>query len=99
MKKSIIILIVLAIIASNISVIGSSKNIIIANSKTIYVNDDADPSWYDATHVRTISEGVNNSSNGDMVYVYSGTYYENILINKSIDLIGEKKESVSHRSF
>ena len=94
MKKSIIFLLVLVIIASNISLVASSDNIITTISKTIYVDDDADPSWYDATHVRTISEGINNTSNGDMVYVYNGTYYEHIVINKSIDLIGEKKELV-----
>jgi len=32
---------------------------------TIYVDDDADPSWYDATHVKIIKEGINNASSGD----------------------------------
>ena len=55
----------------------------------VYVNDNANPSWYDATHVKTIQEGIDNASSGDTVYVYNGTYYENIIVNKTIDLIGE----------
>ena len=40
-----------------------------------------------------IQDAVNNASNGDTVYVYddSSPYYENLIINKSINLIGENK--------
>jgi len=34
-----------------------------ADGNIIYV-DDAHPDWYDATHVRTIQEGINNASTG-----------------------------------
>ena len=61
-----------------------SKNI-------IYVDADANQSWYDETHVRTIQEGIDNASLGDRVYVYNGTYIENIFINKTIELNGENK--------
>ena len=57
-----------------------------------YVNDDAPPEWYDETHVRTIQEGINNVSVGGTVYVYNGTYYENILIDKNLTLTGENKQ-------
>jgi parallel beta-helix repeat protein len=60
---------------------------------TIYVDNDADPSWYDATHVRTIQEGVNNASAGDTVFVFVGTYHENIVVDKSIVLIGEDRDT------
>ena len=36
----------------------------------------------------TIQEAINNASTGDTIYVWSGTYYENILVNKSVSLIG-----------
>jgi len=41
----------------------------------------------------SINEAINNSNNGDVIYVYddSSPYYENIIINKSISLIGENK--------
>jgi parallel beta-helix repeat protein len=57
----------------------------------IYVDDDALPNWYDATHVKTIQEGINNASDWNTVYVYNGTYNENIVVNKIINLIGEDR--------
>ena len=38
-----------------------------------------------------IWQGIENSSNGDTIFVLNGTYYENLLINKSIKLIGENR--------
>ena len=60
---------------------------------TVYVDDNATSDWYDQTHVRTIQEGINNASDGDTVFVYKGCYEENIIVNKTIDLIGEEKEN------
>jgi parallel beta-helix repeat protein len=37
----------------------------------------------------TIQEGVTAAKNGDTVYVYSGMYSENVIINKRITLLGE----------
>jgi len=54
----------------------------------VYVNDDADTGWYDATHVANIQEGIDNSSDQCIIYVYSGTYTENIIVNKSVTIIG-----------
>ena len=71
------------------SIIGEETTI---EKSIIYVDDDADPGWYDATHVRTIQEGINNATVGDTVYVYNGTYYENLIINKSINIIGQNKQ-------
>jgi polyhydroxybutyrate depolymerase len=59
----------------------------------IYVDDNAEPSWYDATHVKTIQEGINNATTKDTVYVYNGTYNENINIHKTVTLIGEHKDT------
>ncbi|RLC68044.1 MAG: hypothetical protein DRH97_04040, partial [Chloroflexi bacterium] len=61
---------------------------------TIYVDDDADPSWYNETHVKTIQEGVNNASAGWTVYVYNGTYPECVYVDKQLDLVGESKSDV-----
>lgn len=36
---------------------------------------------------------IDNSSDGDTIYIPSGIYYENIIINKSISLVGENKET------
>jgi len=60
----------------------------------IYVDDDAPSGWYDATHVRTIQEGVDNATEGDTVYVYTGSYAENVLVYKAVDLVGESRDNV-----
>jgi parallel beta-helix repeat protein len=40
-----------------------------------------------------IQDLIDNASTGDTIYIPSGTYYENIVINKSISLIGEDKNT------
>jgi nitrous oxidase accessory protein NosD len=40
-----------------------------------------------------IQDAVNDSQDGDTVFVYNGTYYENVYINKSISLIGEDRNT------
>ena len=46
----------------------------------------------------TIQEGIDNSSNGDTIYVWSGTYSENVIVNKSVSLIGNGTSSVINGS-
>jgi parallel beta-helix repeat protein len=40
-----------------------------------------------------IQDLIDNASDGDTIYIPSGTYYENIVIDKSINLIGEDKDA------
>ena len=40
----------------------------------VWVDDDADPGWYDAAHVRTIQEAVDNVSSGGTVHIWEGDY-------------------------
>jgi len=56
-------------------------------AETIWIDDSF--STEDATHKKTIQAGIDNATFKDTVYVYNGTYYENIVVNKSISLIGE----------
>jgi parallel beta-helix repeat protein len=37
----------------------------------------------------SIQDAINNCSDGDVVYIKNGVYYENIVVNKSIILVGE----------
>jgi len=59
----------------------------------VFVDDDEVPGWYNSNHVHTIQEAIDNASAGNRIYVYNGTYNENVIVNKTIDLIGEDKNN------
>lgn len=65
------------------------------SSVTTYVDDNADAGWYDALHVRTIQEGIDNVTSGATVYVWNGTYNENVIVNKTISIIGNGSSVVT----
>jgi parallel beta-helix repeat protein len=54
--------------------------------QTLYVGGNG-PNNYS-----TIQDAVDNASNGDIIFVYEGTYYEHVLITKQVSLIGESRE-------
>jgi parallel beta-helix repeat protein len=54
---------------------------------TLYVNTTGVGGAY-----TRIQDAIDNASDGDIVYVYSGIYYEKVLVNKMINLTGENKE-------
>jgi len=56
-----------------------------SGSKIIYVGIDAD--------YTRIQDAIYNASDGDTVFVYDGIYSEILVINKSIDLIGESRKN------
>ena len=85
LNKIIILILGILIISIFIPLISSNSD----SRNNIYVDNDANSSWYDATHVKTIQEGINNASSGDSIFVYNGSYYENLIIDKSINLNGE----------
>ncbi len=39
----------------------------------------------------TIQEAINAATPGDIIYVYNGTYLENVVVNKTVALVGEDK--------
>jgi parallel beta-helix repeat protein len=41
----------------------------------------------------TIQDAIDHAANGDTVFVYNGTYYENLMIERSIKVIGEDKNT------
>jgi parallel beta-helix repeat protein len=52
--------------------------------KTITVPDD----------YLTIQAAINAANDGDTIFVRNGTYYENVVVNKSLSLIGESRDTI-----
>lgn len=68
-----------------------SSVLIITNGDTYYVGGDG------ANNYSKIQDAIDNASDDDTVFVYNGTYVENLVIgtlvvSKKIDLIGEDRE-------
>lgn len=84
MKKSIIFGCIFIILFSLIPISSSFEY---SSNNIIYVDDDGT-----ADYTR-IQDAIDNASDGDTIYVYSGNYDENIAIENSITLIGENRNN------
>ena len=42
---------------------------------------------------QSIQDAVNSAQSGDTIFVHAGTYYENVVVNKTVSLIGENKHT------
>ena len=90
MKKSLALIVILLFIS--VTVIPSTgrvveKSTMPFDSKTLYVGGSGGGNY------SKIQDAINDSSDGDTVFVYNGTYHESITINKKISIIGEDKHS------
>jgi nitrous oxidase accessory protein NosD len=66
---------------------------IIPGTETIYVDDGfADEPF--AHKWNTVTEGVADSNAGDTVYVYNGSYTENVIISNRLNLTGQHRSGV-----
>jgi len=72
-----------------------------AGSATIEV-EEGDQAKYGSTRVRgstthqvypgdSIQEAINSAQSGDTIFVHNGTYTENVVVNKTVSLIGENR--------
>ena len=105
-KKSVTIFFICLIIfilsigatsASSLKIKEKNENIkIILDKITIYVDDDNTEGPWDGTlehPYQYIQDGINNSENGYIIFVFEGRYHENLRISKSIELIGKNTDS------
>ena len=68
---------------------------VFAQPTEVWVDDDFDastPGW-GVDHFDKIQDGVNAIETGGSVFVYDGTYYEEVTIPKTLTLEGEDKET------
>ncbi len=97
MKRVIISLFTIILLINTISQVTSQKienNPLPSYKNIIYVDDDNIYGPWNGTQehpYRYIKDGILNSTNGDLVFVYNGIYNEIIKINRSISLQGENK--------
>jgi parallel beta-helix repeat protein len=65
-----------------------------AESKISYVDDDNILGPWDGTKeypYQNITNALEYAIDGDTVFVYDGAYYENIVVDKSVSLVGENR--------
>jgi len=58
-----------------------------ASGNTFYVGGTG-PANY-----TSIQSAINDAANGDTIFVYNGIYYENVVVDKILDVIGENAEN------
>jgi len=105
MKALLRKILVMGIAALFLGVVGSAFFKVDVNVKavgaTIYVDDDNTTGPWDGTEdhpCQNITSGLEYASNGDMVFVFAGTYNENVVVNKSVTLKGDSKPVINGSS-
>ena len=67
--------------------IWNKPSVFLSLERTILYVGGSGPGNY--THIQ---DAVNHSSPGDTIFVYQGTYYEHVILNKKITLLGELRD-------
>ena len=69
------------------------------DNKTLFVDDDFDNSTEDwgNTTFNKIQDAINQASIGDNITVYDGIYYEQIRIDKFVNITGSENSIIEYR--
>jgi len=96
MKKTIATLSVAILLFSSLMIIFPNSSVK-ASESIVYVDDDNIEGPWNGTQEHPflkIQDGVNAASTDGVVYVLNGTYYESIVITKTIEIKGSSKGNV-----
>lgn len=94
LQKGTILIIIIIIVSINL--IHTELSTAKATENIIYVDDDNRDGPWDGTidhPYQYIKDGIDATDNGDTIYVFNGIYYENLLICKSVYLLGEHPDT------
>jgi len=94
-KKGLVVAVIFLFIS--VSVI-SSTAIVVDKQFSMPTNYDGDTLYVGGSgpgNYSKIQDAIDNANDGDTVFVYddSSPYYENVIVNKSINLIGENRDT------
>lgn len=67
-----------------------------AELTTLYVDDDNVTGPWNGTRehpYQSITNALEHAKDGDTIFVHNGTYYEHVVVNKSVSLLGEDRDS------
>jgi pectin methylesterase-like acyl-CoA thioesterase len=82
--------IVLTLLFVGMLTLASNTQPVKAEPRTWTVDDDGPADF------SSIQEAINAASPGDTIFIKTGTYYEHVVVNKTVSLIGEERLH-SHR--
>ena len=86
-------IILLFLLSSLIPMVSSNES---NEDNVIYVDDDNTEGPWDGSQehpYQFIQDAIDAAADDDTVFVYSGTYFENVIVDKTIDLIGEDRDT------
>ncbi len=72
------------------------QNILPASLNVIYIDDDNTDGPWDGSldhPYQYIQDGIDNANSGDKIYVFNGTYYENVVIYLPLTVEGEDRDN------
>ena len=86
--KKLSLVITTIMVLSAISFITTTLNKAEASNGAILYVGGSGPGNY-----TSIQSAIDDANDGDTVFVYNGTYYENVIINKTINLLGDDRNT------